>query len=83
MNHGAPKVKSMWMINPQNASILDSEKNLSKNSSKFKYSAGRAIFTTNCEKESDRKRENVGLPKIFYASTTEVEMEHRFGFDLT
>ena len=52
---------------------------LQKNSSKFKYSVGRAIFTTNCEKESDRERENVGLPKIFYAST-KTKMEHSLGF---
>ena len=54
----------------------------SENSSKFKYSVGQAIFSTNCEKESDRKRKNVGLPKIFHASTT-TKMENSFGFDRT
>ena len=39
--------------------------NYSQNSSKFKNSVGRAIFTTNCEEESDRKREYVSLLKIF------------------
>ena len=71
--------KFLKMINPQNVFLYDSGQNLQKNSSKFKYSVGRAIFTTNCEKESDRKRENVGLLKIFYTSTT-TQMEHSLDF---
>ena len=48
--------------------VIDSFKycgKCSENSSKFKNSVAWAIFTTNCEKESDRKRENVDLLKIF------------------
>ena len=71
--------KFLKMINPQNVFLYDSGQNLQKNSSKFKYSVGRAIFTTNCEKESDRRRENVGLLKIFYTSTT-TQMEHSLDF---
>ena len=57
-----------WKTPAKSWMVINSFKlwgNYSENSSKFKNSVGRAIFTTNCEEESDRKREYVGLLKIF------------------